>query len=443
MSKYLLQDMIKAKNANQQTQIPQKKARFDTVLSIKNSARNNTDNVSRGQVNGTRYTLWSVAIISIIFFLFSLSYLFLSAVVTVNPKIQEITLNESLSATKDSNKDGLFFNLLVDNVSGEEKRDIQANEQKDVSNKAVGTAVIFNFFSSSPQRLSIDTRLEGSNGKIYKTQKQLIVPGMKNDTPGSIEVDIYGAEAGEEYNSGPLDFSIFGFKGSPKYSKFKVRTKTGTKITGGFIGKVNVISDTDKAAILTELNSSLKTKLLAKATNQIPPGFILFKDAIFLNTEEPIISLTPDQNNNFTITLKGTLFGFLLNEQKLTQKIAQDNIDKYDGSDVYISNIRNLTFSISTVHAQEWQTNLSDKKNIPVENLQKIDFNLSGVAKIVWKLDENQLINDFLGKSKKDFNQILSEYDNIDSANLKISPFWKTSLPDKIKNIKIIINYPK
>ena len=363
--------------------------------------------------------------------------------VTVNPKIQEITLNESLSATKDSNKDGLFFNLLVDNVSGEEKRDIQANEQKDVSNKAVGTAVIFNFFSSSPQRLSIDTRLEGSNGKIYKTQKQLIVPGMKNDTPGSIEVDIYGAEAGEEYNSGPLDFSIFGFKGSPKYSKFKVRTKTGTKITGGFIGKVNVISDTDKAAILTELNSSLKTKLLAKATNQIPPGFILFKDAIFLNTEEPIISLTPDQNNNFTITLKGTLFGFLLNEQKLTQKIAQDNIDKYDGSDVYISNIRNLTFSISTVHAQEWQTNLSDKKNIPVENLQKIDFNLSGVAKIVWKLDENQLINDFLGKSKKDFNQILSEYDNIDSANLKISPFWKTSLPDKIKNIKIIINYPK
>ena len=417
--------MVKVKRVSRETQIPQEKVRLETPLPAKN------------QASGIRYTLWFVAIISIMFFLFALSHLFLNAVVTVNPKMQDLTLNENLSAAKDSNNNGLFFNLLVDNISGEESKNIQANAQKNVSNKAAGAVVIFNAFSSAPQRLSVDTRLEGSNGKIYKTEKQIIVPGMKDSTPGSIETGIYGAEAGEEYNSGPLDFSIFGFKGTPKYSKFKVRTKTGTKITGGFIGKVNVISDADRASALTELNSSLKTKLLAKATNQIPPGFILFKDAIFLNTEEPIISLTPDQNNNFTITLKGALFGFLLNEQKLTQKIAQDNIDKYDGSDVYISNIRNLIFSLST------QAGLSNKENTPVGNFQKIDFNLSGIAKIVWRLDESKLIADLLGKSKKDFNQILSQYPNIDSADLTISPFWKISLPDKAKDIKIIVNYPK
>lgn len=425
MPKHLLQDMVKVKRVNRETQISQEKVRLETTLPVKN------------QASGMRYTLWFVAIISIMFFLFALSHLFLNATVTVNPKIRDLALNENLSATKDFSNNGLFFNLLVDNISGEENKNIQANAQKNVSNKATGAVVIFNAFGSSPQRLSIDTRLEGSNGKIYKTEKQIIVPGMKDSIPGSIEVGIYGAEAGEKYNSGPLDFSIFGFKGTPKYSKFKVRTKTGTKITGGFIGKVNVISDADRVSILTELNSSLKKKLLAKATNQIPPGFILFKDAIFLNTEEPIISLTSDQNNNFTITLKGTLFGFLLNEQQLTQKIVQNNIDKYDGSDVYISNIRNLIFSLSA------QAGLSNKENIPVGNFQKIDFNLSGVAKIVWKLDESKLIADLLGKSKKDFNQILSQYPNIDSTNLTISPFWKTSLPDKAKDIKMTVNYPK
>ena len=424
MPKYLLQDMVKVKRVSPETQIPQEKVRLETALPAKN------------QASRIRYTLWFVAIISIMFFLFALSHLFLNAVVTVNPKMQDLTLNENLSAAKDSNNNGLFFNLLVDNISGEENKNIQANVKKNVSNKATGMVVIFNAFSSAPQRLSIDTRLEGSNGKIYKTEKQIIVPGMKDSTPGSVEAGIYGAEAGEEYNSGPLDFSIFGFKGTPKYSKFKVRTKTGTKITGGFIGKVNVISDADRVSALTELNSSLKTKLLTKATNQIPPGFILFKDAVFLNTEEPIISLTSDQNNNFTITLKGTLFGFLLNEQKLTQKIVQDNIDKYDGSDAYIPNIKNLVFSLSA------QAGLSDKESITVGNFQKIDFNLSGVAKIVWRLDESRLITDLLGKSKKNFNQILSQYSNIDSADLTVSPFWKTSLPDKAKDIKVIVNYP-
>jgi len=48
-----------------------------------------------------------------------------------------------------------------------------------------------------------------------------------------------------------------------------------------------------------------------------------------------------------------------------------------------------------------------------------------------------------LGKSKKDFNKILLQYPNIDSANLKISPIWKISIPDKTKNIKVMVNYPE
>ena len=75
--------------------------------------------------------------------------------------------------------------------------------------------------------------------------------------------------------------------------------------------------------------------------------------------------------------------------------------------------------------------------------MKNINFNLSGAIKIVWKLDVEKLINDLLGKSKKDFNQILLQYPYIDSAESELSPFWKMSFPDNTKDIKVIVNYPK
>ena len=391
------------------------------------SVDDTTDRPNNGKKS--KRALWIVAIISFIFFIFAISYLFSKVVVTVNPKMQDAILDENLSASKDASNSDLAFDLMV--IPGEESKNIPVTGEKDVSVKATGTVVIFNSFSSSPQRLDIDTRLEGSNGKIYKTVKQTIVPGMKGNTPGSLEVGIYAMNAGSEYNSGPLDFKIFGFKGTSKYSKFAVRTKTGTEITGGFVGKAPDISDADKKTTLIGLKSALQAKLFQKATDQIPSGFILFKDAVFLNADDSNFSSVYNKDNTATLTLKGTLYGFIFNEQKLTQKIAQDKIDKYDGSDVYLPNIRDLAFS------------LSNKDNVSFADVKSIDFNLSGTTKIVWRLDEAKFISDLLGKSKTDFSQILLQYKNIDSADLSISPFWRNSLPDRTKDIKVIVNYPK
>lgn len=380
----------------------------------------------------SRFMLWFVALISVAFCFFALSFLFGRAFVSVNPKMKDVVLNENLSAVKDSNANGLSFDLVV--ISGAENKNIQASGEKNVSTSATGAVVIYNAFNSSPQILNIDTRLEGSNGKIYKTQTKITVPGMdKKGTPGQIEVKIYGSSAGADYNSSPLDFKIAGFKGTPKYAKIYGRSKG--EITGGFVGKAPDVSDADQVSALADLKTTLEAKLLQKATDQIPSGFILFKDAVFLNTNnannEPNISSTNNNDNSLTLTLNGTLYGILFNEQKLIKKIAEDSIDKYDGSDVFISNIRDLTFS------------LTNQDSTSFDSVQNISFSLSGSAKIVWKLDENKFTADLLGKSKKDFNQVLSGYPNIDSATLTLNPFWMMSVPDKTKNIKVIVNYPK
>ena len=379
------------------------------------------------KVHKTKYLFWVVAVVSVIFFLFALSYLFSRVTVTIDPKNEVMSLNENFSAQKDVNSAILPFDLIV--VEGEEKKTVRTTEKRDISKKAEGVIVIYNSFGPSPQLLSIDTRLEGSNGKIYKTKKQVYVPGMKGTTPGSIEVAIYGAEAGEEYNSTPLDFKVLGFKGTPKYTKFYARSKGS--IVGGFEGKGAYVSPEQKVKIIEDLKAVLEASLFKKAANQIPKGFVLFKDAVFLDTASEEVSPSSGDSDTFPVKVSGTLYGLLFNEEKLTKGIVGKKMNGYDGSPVYISNIKDLVFSIS------------NKDNELLSEVKNIDFNLSGKAKIVWKVDEKKLIGSLLGKAKKDFKQILLQYPSIDSADLVISPFWKRTLPDRSKDIEVKVNYPK
>src|SRR3989344_838809 len=425
MPKNLFQDMVKIKNARKDpekyTNKPEKKQEEKYEEKEKR-----VEEVKEQNEKGHRYGLWFVAFISITFFLFALSFLFARAEITVSPKIKDITLDETLSAIKDSNAGGLSFDLVV--LSGEESKSVSAAEEKEVFLKAEGTVLIYNAFSSAPQKLLIDTRLEGSNGKMYKTKTAVTVPGISADgAPGQVEANIYGAEAGEAYNSPPLDFKVFGFKGTPKYLKFYARSKGA--ITGGFQGKSPIVSETEKGSTLAELKTALKEKLFKKASDQIPSGFILFKDAVFLNIDEES-TVPASESSDLPIIIKGTMYGLLFNEENLTKKIAQDNISNYDESDVYIPNIGNLIFSLSN-------------QDISFADVQNISFNLSGATKVVWKFDEAKLSADLLGKSKKDFGQILAQYSNVESAQLTLSPFWIRSFPDKIKDIKVIVNYPK
>jgi hypothetical protein len=427
MPRNLLQDMVRVKSP---TIVKRKEESVNrNIFDVAGTGNTKIPNEIKQNNKKSKYRIYLVAFISILFLLFALSFLFSGAKITLTPKVREITLNnQNLSAIKDSNTQDLSFDLVV--ISGEESKTIQGGGEKDVAISAKGIVLVYNSFSSSPQTLDINTRLEGSNGKIYKTDKKVIVPGMtKDEKPGSVQVGIYGENAGVEYNSSPLDFKIFGFKGTSKYSKFYARSKG--EIVGGFKGKSSVISELDKTSAISELKTTLETKLIKKVSDQIPSGFILFKDAIFTKVDDKDITFIPDKDSMVLANIKGTVYGLLFNEKKLTKKLAQDIIEKYNGEEIYIPNIKDLVFT------------LLDKENISFTEVKNINFTLNGTPKIIWKVDEEKLINDVLGKKKSDFNQILRQYPNIDTAVLVLRPFWKSSFPDQSKSIEVIVNYPK
>jgi hypothetical protein len=440
MSKNLIQDMVKVKKNKVEKKLDVKDTKLEKKLekesnidskfnSLYNSIKKETEERKEREEHngGSKYGLWIVALVAIVFLFVAVSFLFSGAKITINPKTIDLALNDGFVASKDSSTDNLPFDLVV--IPGEETKEIQGGEEKDVNDSAKGTVILYNAFNNTAQKLSINTRLEGSNGKIYKTKTAVNIPAMNADgTPGSFEAEVYGSVAGAEYNTSPIDFTIFGFKGTTKYSKIYARSKGD--ITGGFVGKARQVSEADKANAIVALKESLQNKLFKKASDQIPSGYILFKDSVFVQTDAGTAGNSLE-SGMVPMTLKGTLYGFLFDEKKLTKRIVQNNIEKYKDDDVYIPNLKDFIFT------------LDNKENISFADVKEINFNLSGTSKIVWNIDSEKLISDVLGKDKKDFNQILTQYPGIDSAEVVVKPVWRKTFPDKLKDIKVIINQPQ
>ena len=164
MSKNSMEDMIKIKIIKKDMAPKRVK---DEYLNLKSTSPVNNSKNIKGSKTGPRYILWSIAFISVVFLFFAFSYMFSGADISLTPKIEDLIINESLSANKDSNSSPISFDLVV--ISGEESQKVEVKEKTSLEVKARGRILIFNAFSTSPQMLSIDTRLEGSNGKIYKT----------------------------------------------------------------------------------------------------------------------------------------------------------------------------------------------------------------------------------------------------------------------------------
>ena len=119
--------------------------------------------------------------------------------------------------------------VTIRGVTFLEKRNITqaypASGKKYAEKKATGEVVIYNNFSSSPQTLVATTRLVSSDGKIYRLNNSITVPGAEAPggkiTPSSIRASISADKPGEAYNLSPgVKFRIPGFEGSPKYDGF-------------------------------------------------------------------------------------------------------------------------------------------------------------------------------------------------------------------------------
>ncbi|MGB2580239.1 MAG: hypothetical protein WBC83_00925, partial [Minisyncoccia bacterium] len=225
----------------------------------------------------------------------------------------------------------------------------------------------------------------------------------------------------------PADFTIPGFKGDPRYAKFKAMTIPGSKIIGGYLGTVNVPSDEVVKAAQDELKQELKKIVVEKARAQIPDDMSLFPGSIVIKFEEIPQDYTSEEDTA-NVVMRATVSAFFIETANLTSRLIE----------ILFPENKNNAFLIPNLSSIEFKFNDTVDSVVP-SDISNIRFHLSGVVKFVGKIDTQKIQSELASKSKKDFSKIIIEQNNVSKADAVIRPIWKNAFPSDPAKISIKI----
>lgn len=375
-----------------------------------------------------RYALWYLAAACVVAFLFSLSFLFEHANVTITAKSIPVAFDSSdtFTAQKDSTDPGTIV-FTVMNLSGDESIKLPSTSSTNQSSAAKGRVVLYNAYTTGVYKLVKTTRLATPDGKIYRLDTAVAIPGYTKGpdgiVPGSAEATVTADAVGEASNIDHSDFSLPGLANSPQATKIYGRTKE--PLTGGISGLVYSISQDAANAAIGTLQDKLKSSLLAKAKVQVPDGYDFFDGATSFVADGAVqapYSKTPD----VTLALHGKLTAYLIKENTLVQAIATKSVSQYGGEPVTIPKLTSLMLAPTGVLAPDTDTSFN--------------FTLSGTANILWTIVPGDIQAMIAGKKKSDFNKILSSLVGVERAEVVLKPFWKQTFPTNIARITVVVN---
>lgn len=365
--------------------------------------------------------VWYVALFVILLLVLALTFVFAGATVYVTPRTGTVEISGPILAEKESNT-GLSFEML--SLSDEKSIEVSAGEKTYVERRAEGRVTLYNNNESS-QKLLIDTRLESPDGYIYKTKIATEIPGKSGNNPGSIEVDVYADEAGDVYNiDKDTDLKVVGFRGSPKYET--VYAKSLTDIEGGFKGDSYAIGEESLENHKVSLRDDLRMTLLEKAKAELPKEFVMYEMTAMIDFDDVVVADSGTEGMA-TITQKGTLNAVIFNEQELTDSLVEKVVADVKENRVFIPNIEDLNITLAE------GSSVSNP-----ETINDVEILINDKVDVIWSVDKDSIKEALLSVKKRDFQNTMLQFKNIDKAELDLRPFWKATLPDKIKAIKVV-----
>ncbi|MEK7610152.1 MAG: hypothetical protein AAB468_00130 [Patescibacteria group bacterium] len=347
--------------------------------------------------------------------------------IVVTPKQEEFRLVEMPITVQRTAEEGAPIFRLV-NLEMTDSKILPSAGREQVSRKASGRVIIYNRYNQSSQRLIKTTRLEATNGKIYRIDEAVIVPGQKvvdgKLVDGQVEVMVYADAPGEEYNQPATDFTIPGFRGTPQYSKFTAKSQG--PLSGGALGEWQVVTDNDRQAGEAELSTNLRTKLISGVAAQVPPEFAFYEPLTQFSFEE--IERPATNNSTYELAMRGQLTAVILDKASVGRALVTKGLPKSLDYSPTVTNWSNLAVTISS----------ADLKSLPDTN--KLTINFSGVAQAYWQISESEIINSLMGARKNSYSNILASFPAISGAEARFSVPWMNRFPDRSEQYDIEIN---
>jgi len=352
------------------------------------------------------------------------------ATVTIEPKSRTLNVNADFTAYRTERAGELTYEIMT--IKATSERQVEASGQEEVRIQATGDIEIT---KSTPgaERLIKNTRFSTSDGKIFRIEESVVVPGAVTDStgrtvPGSIRAKVFADQPGDSYNlPAGTELTVPGFKEGNFLDLYNaIEAKNPTAFTNGFSGPKFIIDEAALSTARQSLQAELRDTLLDRVKTEKPAHVTAFNGSIAIN----YTPLPPVQYGDTLVTIReeATLQMPLFNAENFASFLAEKTIVGYDRKPVRIDNVDDLTFAYQS--ATTSQINIAD--------LESLEFELVGEPTIVWTYDEGKLKLELAGKEKTAIPQIMSAYPGIERTTVTVRPVWKRSLPTDTADITVI-----
>lgn len=350
------------------------------------------------------------------FFLFGASVYLVLPKADINISIKKIPLKAQIPVAVSKNINSL--NLASGIIPGQYfSLDKTGSKIVEGSLKIGGVIEIYNAYSAAPQKLIANTRFETKDGKTFRIQSPVIVPGAKISgaklIPSSIKTNVVAEAMGDEYLIGPSYFTIPGFKGTPKYAGF-------------YALSVESMATTESALISKEELEKNKNELRDKLAQELKSDLLItLKDSdLRLIDGASAIKIDYFKVGGKSLSMKITWQALLFKEKDLRTMIGY-----------FISNhqpdLKNFTF----------------EDNIEYPKASRSDF-IKGELFFTFNIDKNDALpadietlkKELAGRDEIGMRTVISDKIYINSAAIFLWPFWVKKAPNNLNKINITID---
>ncbi len=291
--------------------------------------------------------------------------------------------------------------------------------------KARGTVTITNAFSADAQSLVATTRLETPEGKIFRLQSGVTVPGMKDGQPGSVDTTVIADQPGTEYNITPATFTIPGFKGSPKYEKFSARSvkaMAGGSASNGTNQTVISKSDLEKAAL--EGQKEARQSYIDGVKAELLPGERILEENIdMVSLQDATLPLSGTAASSFEYKNTYRIRGFVFSEEALKQRILSNGEER-----------------VGTVLFRPVAVSLSYGEAIPDFDARTVRLKTHAVVTSESVIEREKFLAGILGKDEKGIDEVLTSFPEIKKIEIDFKPrFFSSSIPNSESRVTLFV----
>lgn len=293
--------------------------------------------------------------------------------------------------------------------------------------RARGTIRVYNNYSTHVQPLLAATRFVSADGKLFRTPKKVAIPGTHYEggelIPGTIDIEVVAAEAGEEYNIGPSTFSIPGFAGTARYTTFYA--KSFEPMQGGMEQKVPQVTSED----LDRAKEIVKAKALQESQTYleslIPEEYILVEGATVREVTEFIPLVEEGQEvDRFSYRAKTEARALAFRKSELRELVITHLQSQIPEEKKLQEDSLNIEYSPKEVDFKK----------------SKLILNLTTGAEIYSPIDEGSLKERIRNKNPNEIKNLFKDFSEVKKVQIRLWPFWVTRAPWDMERIEIRLN---